>query len=68
MKEFDWGKFKDKSNKIAVHCKTEKESDNFLKMCFENGIEYIKESSEWFKFYENETIYLFYGGFGYSSL
>ena len=39
MKEFDWEKFKNSYNKIAVHCKSEDEANDFLKLCDENGYE-----------------------------
>ena len=63
MKKFNWVAFKDENNKIAVHCKNQKESDDFLKMCFENGIQTNGESKKWFKNFKSKTIYLFYIGF-----
>ena len=40
MKQFDWEKFKKK--KIAVHCKTEDEADNFLKQADKQNITWGK--------------------------
>ena len=40
MKEFDWEKFKDGIRNIRVHCKTEEEANDFLKLCDKNGIKW----------------------------
>lgn len=32
MKKFNWNEFKNKYNKIAVHCKTEEEAIDFEKL------------------------------------
>ena len=37
MKHFNWKEFKDKNNKIAVHCKTEEEAKDFCKQMHEHG-------------------------------
>lgn len=77
MKQFNWEEFKDESKKIAVHCKTREEAEDFLKLCAENGIEWksgseitgiaIREAYDSFE-YGSDTIYLFLcGGFGYGS-
>lgn len=29
--KFDWGRFIDKKNRIAVHCKTEEATDDFYR-------------------------------------
>ena len=39
-KEFDWEEFKNKLNKIAVHCKTEEEANDFCKQMHEHGMEW----------------------------
>lgn len=38
MKEFNWEEFKDKNNKIAVHCKTEEEAKDFCNQMHEHGL------------------------------
>lgn len=40
MKKFNWEKFKDKNNKIAVHCKTEEEAKDFCKQMHEHGMKW----------------------------
>lgn len=40
MKQFDWEKFKNKNNKIAVHCKTEEETKDFRKKMYEHGVKW----------------------------
>lgn len=39
MKEFNWEEFKDKNNKIAVHCKTHEEAKDFCKQMHKHGME-----------------------------
>lgn len=34
MKEFNWNEFR--NNKMAVHCKTEEEAKDFIKVAYEN--------------------------------
>lgn len=41
MKEFNWDKFINFNNKIAVHCKTEKEAKDFCKRMSEQGIVWV---------------------------
>ena len=36
MKEFNWEKFK--NHKIIVHCRTEKEAENFINECIKHKI------------------------------
>lgn len=36
--EFNWEDFKNSNGKIAVHCKTEEEAEEFIKECFKHGI------------------------------
>lgn len=38
MKRFDWDEFKNKDNKIAVHCKTEEEAIDFCKQMHGHGM------------------------------
>ena len=40
MKEFNWEEFKDKNNKIAVHCKTEEEAKDFCNQMHEHGMKW----------------------------
>lgn len=37
---FNWDEFKDKDNKIAVHCKTEEEAKDFCKRMHEHGMKW----------------------------
>ena len=71
MKEFDWEKFKDGIRNIRVHCKTEEEANDFLKLCDKNGIKWSsgeKTTEEnYFNRYSSDTTYGFYYGFGYGS-
>ncbi len=59
--EFDWELFKDKSNKIAVHCKTEEEAKDFCRQMHEHGMEWLSGNSylEYTNFdvYKEETCY-----------
>lgn len=51
MKKFKWKEFKNKYNKIAVHCKTEEEAKDFCKQMHEhrmkwrNGKSYLKNTN-----------------------
>ena len=38
MKKFNWDEFKNKDNKIVVHCKTEEEAKDFCKQMHEHGM------------------------------
>lgn len=40
MKEFNWDEFKNKENRIAVHCKTEEEAKDFCRKMHEHGMEW----------------------------
>lgn len=40
MKKFNWDEFKNKDNKIAVHCKTEEEAVDFCKQMHEHGMKW----------------------------
>ena len=61
MKEFNWGKFK--NHKIIVHCRTEKEAENFINKCIKHKItkwgndeELDINYPEW-EVYEEKTCY-----------
>ena len=57
-KKFDFEKFK--KEKIAVHCKTQEESDNFKRACIEYHLDYYTyagEESNFFETYRSETCY-----------
>ena len=45
MKKFNWEEFKDKNNKIAVHCKTEEEAKDFCKQMHEHGLKWCSGAS-----------------------
>lgn len=51
MKKFNWDEFKNKDNKIAVHCKTEEEAKDFCKQMHKhrmkwcNGESYLKNTN-----------------------
>ncbi len=40
MKEFNWDEFKNEENKIAVHCKTEEEAEDFCRKMHEHGMKW----------------------------
>jgi hypothetical protein len=40
MKKFNWDEFKNKENRIAVHCKTEEEAVDFCKQMHEHGMKW----------------------------
>lgn len=40
MKKFNWDEFKNKENRIAMHCKTEAEAKDFCKIMHEHGMEW----------------------------
>ena len=52
MKKFNWNEFKNKDNKIAVHCKTEEEAKDFCKRMHEHGMKWCSGES-----YLKETYY-----------
>ena len=45
MKKFNWDEFKNKYNKIAVHCKTEEEAKDFCKRMHEHGMKWCTGKS-----------------------
>lgn len=49
MKEFNWEEFKDKNNKIAVHCKTEEEAKDFCKQMHEHGLRWCNHTDSYIK-------------------
>ena len=59
---FNWDEFKNKDNKIAVHCKTEEEAVDFCKQMHEhrmkwcNGESYLKNTN--YEFCEEEICYI----------
>lgn len=61
MKKFNWDEFKNKDNKIAVHCKTEEEAIDFCKRMHEHemkwctGKSYMEKTN--YKEYEERTCY-----------
>lgn len=61
MKKFNWDEFKNKYNKIAVHCKTEEEAKDFCKQMHEHGMKWCSGKSYMektnYKDYEGETCY-----------
>lgn len=67
MKKFNWEEFKDKNNKIAVHCKTEEEAKDFCKQMHEHGLKwcigysYILDTN--YEVYEKRTCYTGCGGY-----
>lgn len=62
MRKFNWDEFKNKDNKIAVHCKTEEEAKDFCKQMHEHGMKwcsgesYLKETN--YEFCEEEICYI----------
>lgn len=52
MEKFNWDEFKNKDNKIAVHCKTEEEAKDFCKRMHEHGMKWCSGES-----YLKETYY-----------
>lgn len=67
MKKFNWDEFKNKDNKIAVHCKTEEEAKDFCKQMHEHGMKWRDGNSylELTEYEKNldETCYTGAGGF-----
>lgn len=45
MKKFNWNEFKNKENRIAVHCKTEEEAVDFCKQMHEHGMKWCNGES-----------------------
>lgn len=62
MKEFNWDEFKNRENKIAVHCKTEKEAKDFCRKMHEHGMKwnggfsYLDYTS--YRIYRERTCYI----------
>ena len=69
MKKFNWEKFLDKNNKIAVHCKTEEEAKDFCKQMHEHGLKWCSEISyikdTYFEVYKSRTCYDSKGKYAY---
>ena len=69
MKKFNWDEFKNKYNKIVMHCKTEEEAKDFCKQMHEHGMKwcngesYLKNTN--YNAHNEGTCY--YGGGEYSS-
>lgn len=67
MKKFNWDEFKNKDNKIAVHCKTEEEAVDFCKQMHEHGMKwstgksYMEKTN--YEEYKGETCYTGFGKF-----
>lgn len=61
MRKFNWDEFKNKYNKIAVHCKTEEEAKDFCKQMHEHGMKWCSGKSYMektnYKDYKGETCY-----------
>jgi hypothetical protein len=70
MRKFNWDEFKNKDNKIAVHCKTEEEAIDFCKqmhkhrMKWRNGESYLKNTN----YYMHNEGMCYYGDGEWSSL
>lgn len=45
MKKFNWDEFKNKDNKIAVHCKTKEEAEDFCRKMHEHGMRWCDDGS-----------------------
>lgn len=67
MKKFNWNEFKNKDNKIAVHCKTEEEAIDFCKQMHEHGMKWCTGKSYMektnYEEYKGETCYIGFGMF-----
>ncbi len=67
MRKFNWDEFKDKDNKIAVHCKTEEEAKDFCRQMHEHGMKwstgksYMEKTN--YEEYKGETCYTGFGVF-----
>lgn len=64
---FNWDEFKNKDNKIAVHCKTEEEAIDFCKRMHEHGMKWCSGKSYMektnYEEYKGETCYIRFGMF-----
>lgn len=45
MKKFNWDEFKNKDNRIVVHCKTEEEAKDFCRQMHEHGMKWSNGES-----------------------
>lgn len=45
MRKFNWDEFKNKENRIVVHCKTEEEAKDFCKQMHEQGMKWCNGES-----------------------
>lgn len=61
MRKFNWDEFKNKENRIAVHCKTEEEAIDFCKQMYKHGMEWCTGKSYMektnYEEYKGETCY-----------
>lgn len=67
MKKFNWKEFKNKDNKIAVHCKTEEEAIDFCKQMYKHGMVWASGCSYLsytrYEVYRDKTCYAGNGGY-----
>ncbi len=67
MKKFNWKEFKNKDNKIAVHCKTEEEAKDFCRQMYKHGMAWESGNSylscTHYEVYKGETCYIGFGMF-----
>lgn len=67
MKKFNWKEFKNKDNKIAVHCKTEEEAKDFCRQMYKHGMAWESGNSylscTHYEVYKGETCYIGIGMF-----
>ena len=67
MKKFNWNEFKNKDNKIAVHCKTEEEAKDFCRQMHGHGMKWCTGKSYMektnYEEYKGETCYVGSGMF-----
>ena len=67
MKKFNWDEFKNKDNKIVVHCKTEEEAIDFCKQMYKHGMEWASGGSylsyTYYEVYRDKTCYGGDGGY-----
>ena len=71
MKKFNWKEFKNKDNKIAVHCKTEEEAIDFCKQMHEHGMKWDGGYSYLcytnYRIYTERTCYIAEGKYCYEN-
>lgn len=71
MKKFNWDEFKNKYNKIAVHCKTEEEAVDFCKQMHEHGMKWDGGYSYLcytnYRIYTERTCYIAEGKYCYEN-